>query len=333
MRVFLTGGTGLLGWHTARQLTAAGHQVVALARPASDVSALAGVAEIVRGDLLDPAERLAAAMRGCDAVVHAAALLYRRGAAPAEYERLNVAATEALLRAAAGAGVRRALHVSSIAVYAPTAEARGYEEESWREGTLPARVPYAATKRAGEEAAWRVHAEGGIRLTTVRPGVLYGEHDRWFTPFLARVTRWPVVPLPGGGRATVPVVYAGNVARGMVAALEREVAVGRAYNLSDDGGLTPRALLRIFGGTLGHAPRIVPIPGKSLLGLAAAGDVVARVFPAPAGTSLRRAARRLLEDNRYPSARARRELDWTQDGPMGLLPPAQAVARTAEWWR
>ncbi len=333
MRVFLTGGTGLVGSHTARQLVAAGHQVVALARPTSDTAGLAGLAEVVRGDVLDPPERLEAALRGCEAVVHAAALMYRRGATAADYERMNVAATGAVLRAAGAAGAKRAVHVSSIAVYAGEAEASGHDEESWREGALPARVPYAVTKRAGEEEAWRVHASGAVRLTTVRPGVLYGERDRWLTPSLARVTRWPVVPLPGGGRTTVPVVYAGNVARGIVAALEREAAVGRAYNLSDDGELTSRELLEVFGRTLGHAPRILPIPGALLMAVAGAGDVVARLIPAIAGANLRHGARRLLENNRYSSARARRELGWTQEGPAALVPPAQAVARTAEWWR
>ncbi len=333
MRVFLTGGTGLVGSHTARELVAAGHELAALVRPASDASVLAGLAEVVRGDLLDPPERLAAGMRGCNALVHAAALLYRRGATAGDYERLNVAATGAVLRAAGAAGVTRAIHVSSIAVYAPAAEAAGYAEESWLEGTLPARVPYAVSKRAGEEEAWRVHGSGAVRLTTVRPGVLYGEHDRWLTPFLARVIRWPVVPLPGGGRTTVPVVYAGNVARGIVAALSRDAAVGRAYNLSDDGGLTPRMLLNAFGSTLGRPPRILPIPGALLTTLAAVGDVVARGIPAAAGTNLRRGAQRLLQDNAYSSARARRELGWTQEGPAALVPPAQAVARTAEWWQ
>ncbi len=329
MRVFLTGGTGLLGSHTAEALAAAGHQVVALARPTADAAALAGVAQVVRGDVLDPPARLESLMRGCDAVVHAAALLYRRGARRAEYERLNVVATESLLRAAGAAGVGRAVHVSSIAVYAPAAEASAYSEESWLDGALPARMSYAITKRAGEAAAWRVHAEGRVRLTTVRPGVLYGERDRWLTPPLARVVRLPVVPLPGGGRTTVPVVYAGNVARGIVAALGRDATVGRAYNLSDDGGLTSRELLMVFGETVGRAPRIVTIPGTLLVAAAAVGDVVARIF----GANLRRAARRLLDDNRFSSERARRELGWTQEGPAALVPPTQAVVRTAEWWR
>ena len=112
-----------------------------------------------------------------------------------------------------------------------------------------------------------------------------------------------------------------------------QICIDAAYNLSDDGGLTPRELLATFGATLGRAPRIVPIPGALLLAMAAAGDVVARAIPALAGGSLRRAARRLLHDNRFSSERARRELGWTQDGPAALVPPVQAVARTAAWWR
>jgi dihydroflavonol-4-reductase len=111
MRVFLTGGTGLVGSHAAESLVAAGHEVVALARPESDTRVLPGAARVVVGDLLDPPERLAGLMAGCDAIVHSAALVYRRGASWAEYERLNVTAVEQVLRAAGVAGAGRALLV------------------------------------------------------------------------------------------------------------------------------------------------------------------------------------------------------------------------------
>ncbi len=330
MRVFLTGGTGLVGSHAAAALAAAGHEVVALARPESDTRALAGVARLVVGDLLGPPERLSGLMAGCDAIVHSAALVYRRGASWAEYERLNVTAAEQVLRAAGAAGARRALLVSSIAVYGPAAAASGYVEESWLSGPLAGRWLYARSKRGGEEAAWRLHEAGVVRLTTVRPGVVYGERDRLFTPMLARVTGWPVVPLPGGGRTSVAVVYAGNVARGLVWALERESAVGEAFNLSADAGLCPAMLVELLARGLGRTPRLLAVPGVPLTWLAALGDVVARVMPVAAGADLQRSMRLMLRDNPYPDGKAGRLLGWTAGA---LVPASEALERTARWWR
>ena len=80
MRVFLTGGTGLLGSHLAEHLLQEGHHVRALVRPSSDASFLAGVgAELVEGDVTDPVDRLSAAIQGCTHVVHGAALVYSGG--------------------------------------------------------------------------------------------------------------------------------------------------------------------------------------------------------------------------------------------------------------
>ncbi len=327
MRVFLTGATGLVGSHVARTLLARGHDVVALVRPATNAAALPSSVQVVRGDILDAPAELSARMRGCAALVHAAAVVYRRGLTPADYERVNVQATDTVLRAAAAAGAQRVVHVSSVAVYSRTAH-HGNVEERWLEGELRPDRPYPASKRAGELAAWRVHEEGLIGLTTVRPAVIYGEGDHLLVPLLARIARWPVVPLPEGGRHTVPVVYAGNVATGIVEALERPAAIGQAYNLSDDGALTARSLVQEFAGTLGRSPRVVPVPMALVSLVFLVGDVVAPLVPGRPDP--RGALQRLTQDNAFPSAKARRELDWT-DG--RLLPPAEAVARTAAWWR
>ncbi len=330
MRVFLTGGTGLLGSHVAEHLRARGHTVVALVRPTSRTEHLRRVgAELVTGDLTDPEPALARAAGGCDATIHAAALLYRRDATEVDYQAVNVDATERLLRAAGAAGARRAVLVSSTAVYGAGEPGELHTEDSWLRHPPPARVQYARSKREGEQAAWRLHGAGVVRLSTVRPGVLYGERDRWFTAALARTVGWPAVPLPAGGRCTVPVVYAGNAAVGVVAALEREEAVGEAYNLSEDAPLTVRALIENFARGLSRRPVLVAVPGWAVLAVAAVGDGILRLLPAARGADadLRRAARRLLEDNAYPAEKARRALDWG-----ARVPPALALERTARWW-
>lgn len=328
MRVFLTGGTGLVGSHVASRLRELGHEVVALVRRGSDSRLLEpSGAALVEGDVCDPPERLAAAMAGCDAVVHAAALVFARGG-PAAFRRVNVEGTERVLRAAGAAGAARVLHVSSIAVYGRQDGRAALGEEDWREGRLAPGAHYARSKREAEEVAWRLHEAGVVRLTVVRPGVVYGAGDRWFTPRLARVLAVPVLPLPAGGRHTVPLVYAGNLADGIVAALEHDGAAGRAYNLSADEPIRVREVVEVFARAMGRRLRIVPVPSSLFLFAAMAGDAVARLLPGPGGPDLRRAVGRLLGDDPYDTTRARRELGWSC-----RVAPAEALARTARWYR
>jgi 2-alkyl-3-oxoalkanoate reductase len=327
VKVFVTGGTGLVGSHVAAQLAAAGDEVVALARPTADTSFLRGTgARVVIGDLLDAPERLAEPMRGCDAVVHAGAALY--GADPRAFEAINVGGTERVLVAAALAGASRAVHVSSIAVYGgAAADGRPLTEERWRDRDVGRQKWYPYTKRRSEELAWSLHEQGLVRLTTVRPGVIYGERDRLATPWLIRAARLRVLPVPRGGRTLLPLVYAGNVAAAVLAALAQPRSIGRAYNLSDGEPVTARRALQTLARELGRRLWIVPVPATPLMAAARVGDLALRLLPGREVVSLTRGLTRFTVDNPYDSSRARRELGWT-----GLVTHEEALARTVRWW-
>ncbi len=313
MRIYLTGGTGLIGSHVAERLRADGHEVVAMVRESSQTGHLESLGcRLVQGDLMDPPDRLAAGMRSADAVVHAAAKVFQAGSRE-EYLRMNVAGTENVLQAAARA-VPRVVHLSSVAVYAglPMAD---LGEDRWTEADPDRQAPYAASKHLSERLAWRLHDEGAIRLTTVRPCVVYGERDRSATPIMARVAGRRFVPMIGGGRTTLPLVYAGNVARGVVAALERPASVGRAYNLAMDIPITGRELVEIVGRVLGHDPRIISIPTSAARAAARVLKEVTGALPFVRQSDVLRGVRGLSTDNPYDVSRARLELGWTSHVP------------------
>lgn len=327
MKIFLTGGTGFIGSHVAERLRHRGDDVVALVRPSSDTAHLEslGCTRVV-GDLDDPEEALADGMRGCDAVVHAAARVFRRGGRK-KYLRVNVDGTEKVLRAA-GRIAPRVVHLSSVAVYAGLPMDRPLTEDRWTEADPDRQAAYAASKHLSERAAWRLHDEGVIRLTTVRPSVVYGERDRAATPIIVRHVDRPVVPVVGAGRTTLPLVYAGNVARGVVAALDREEAVGRAYNLARDVPVTGRELVGLVAAALDRTPRLLPIPVVLARSAAAMAEGITGLLPFVRRADTRRAVRALSHDNPYDSSRARLELGWT-----GLIPHEEGVRRTMEWWQ
>lgn len=327
MRVYVTGGTGLLGSHTIARLRRRGDDVRALVRRTSDTTFLESVgAEPVVGDVLDAPERLAAGMRGCDVVVHAAALVFTR-ASRKRYVHINVDGTTNVLTAASQAGVARVLHVSSVAVYGWTPGRVWYREDDWLESRVPRSLAYAHSKQASEERAWQLHRAGVVRLTTVRPPVIYGERDRAATPILARWASLPRIPVPGEARTPMPLVYAGNVARGIVAALDRRASIGRAYNLGQDVPVSLQDALAGFARGLGRAPRFLNLPTGAARALARLVDGLTKAVPGLSRTRARRAIQLVTRGNPYDSARARLELGWTN-----LTPHEVALRRTAEWW-
>ncbi len=327
MKAFLTGGTGLIGSHVADRLRSRGDEVVALVRASSDTAHLESLGcELMVGDVLDPVAELAARIRGCDAVVHGAATVLRPRRRRAVH-RVNVGGTERVLEAA-GRVAPRVVHLSSVAVYAGLPMDRPLTEARWTEADPSRQSAYASSKHLSERAAWRLHDRGDIRLTTVRPSVVYGERDRSATPIFVRVAKRRIVPLIDGGRRTVPVVYAGNVARGIVAALDRDDAVGRAYNLGRDVPVTARELTRLFGeGLVGRAPRVIRVPYAPAAAVTWTLEKATRLIPVVPMVDLHRAARSMARDNPYDSSRARLELGWT-----GLVPHAEGVRRTIRWW-
>ncbi|HWE87784.1 MAG TPA: hopanoid-associated sugar epimerase, partial [Terracidiphilus sp.] len=115
MTLFLTGATGFVGGHVARELASRGADLRLLVRPTSNLANLEGLsANTVTGDLLNP-ESLRTAIRGCDAVLHVAADYRLWVRDPDTMYRSNVEGTRALLRIAREEKVPRVVYTSSVA--------------------------------------------------------------------------------------------------------------------------------------------------------------------------------------------------------------------------
>jgi nucleoside-diphosphate-sugar epimerase len=332
VKIFLTGGTGLVGGHVIAQLRARGDAILALARSDAAARALAALgAEVLRGDLGDAAI-LERGVAGSEATVHTAAIVLGGTDWPA-FHAANVAPTEALA-AIAGRHGTRLVHLSSVAVYGRRntyAAGRNSVTEDFGldQPTFPG-DHYARSKREAELALWRVADATGLRAVALRPCVIYGEGDRQFSPRVAAALRigHGVAPLPGRGDNLLSVVYAGNVAAAVLAALDHREAAG-PYLVANDGGITLREFLVRFAAGLGVTPRFVPVPAAPVWHAARIGDAALRLMRPPAPmTTLTTAVQFLANDNPYSSARAERELGWRP-----LVPPALAAERTGRAFR
>ncbi len=166
-RVLVTGGTGFLGAELVRALVQRrlGVRVLARREPAP-WDRVDGV-EYVVGDLGEAIPERAAA--GVGTVVHLAA---ETAGGFDEHRRNSIDATERILRRAAEAGVKRVIHVSSLAVHESGSEASGIRESTALEGDARARGAYVWGKVESERLAIRLGHELGIEVKIVRPGAI-----------------------------------------------------------------------------------------------------------------------------------------------------------------
>lgn len=323
----VTGATGLVGSHVVERLLADGWSVRALVRSPSNELSTLGV-ETMRGDVLDRDAFVAAAAR-CDAIFHTAAAITTPGGWEA-FRRLNVDGTNNAIAAAESSGARL-LQLSSVAVYGPTGRYSGPGKKTDEDtvlGPLPERAFYARSKRESEQLVLEAHAAGRIWAAAVRPNVIYGRRDRQFVPRMAKLLRRGVAPIIGGGRSTLSVIHAANVADGAVRAVAFDTAGGRAYNLANDYDVSVRRFFELAGEGMGRPMRFVSIPLPAARVAFKLVKSAARTLSGGRFNVISNASLGLLtEDNPFTSERARRELGWSP-----VVRPEQGVPEAFRWW-
>ncbi|MEJ7812819.1 MAG: NAD-dependent epimerase/dehydratase family protein [Gemmatimonadaceae bacterium] len=327
-RALVTGATGLVGSHIVERLTADGWSVRALVRDPSRARWLGdGGAELRRGDVLD-APGFERAALGCDAIFHTAAAISPTGGWES-FRAPNVDGTRAAVAAAARAGARL-LHVSSVAVYGSGSRYRSAPtDEQTPLAALPERAFYARSKRESEEMVLGAHARGEIWAAAVRPDWIYGRRDRQFIPRAAVLFRAPVIPLINGGRSTLPMVHAANVADGAVRAIATDAAGGRAYNLANDYDVTVADFVRLGAQGLGTRARTVNVPlPAARAGMQAIKAIVTVLRGREMASHGDSTLDALSKNNPFSSERARRELGW--DPPVR---PGTGIPEAFRWYR
>ena len=247
MRVYVTGASGFIGGHVARELRAAGHEV--------------GDEWI---DLLDR-DRLRRAIDGCEAVFHLAAL-YSYDAPESEHERVNVEGTRVVVELCRELGVRRLVHTSTCGTCGPVEGRPATEEDSPPEWELA--VPYKRTKLEAERIVLDA-ARDGLDAVVVNPTTPVGDGDRFPTPTGRMIEGVATGRYRGYVDSGVNVVDVRDVARGHLLAFESG-GTGQRYLL---GGVD-LALRELFGAIADLAGRRRPrlrLPYRAAKALARSG--------------------------------------------------------------
>lgn len=262
MRILVTGGNGFIGSVVVRQLTRAGHGVTCLLRPTSRTDRIDDLrVRRASGDVRD-VESLSRAMGDCEAVIHLAAPgSWEDDAGPLLREVIE-GGTRNVLAAAEQCGLLRVVIVSSTAAVNGSDEPRVFDERAAFAVRDPA-LHYAHAKHAAEAHARAAH-ERGLAVVVVNPAEVYGPGDTALCTagnLLDFATSTPVLVCRGG----TSVVHVEDVARGIIAALERGAA-GERYILGGEN-LTIRQIAELVLDLVGRRAAIVTVPNALARGV------------------------------------------------------------------
>jgi uncharacterized protein YbjT (DUF2867 family) len=244
--IAVTGGTGFVGSHLLRLSLGEGYDVRALTRgwkpPEEGIAWVDGA--------LDRPESLAKLAQDADAVIHIAGLI---NADRPAFEAVNVVGTAAMIDAARKAGVRRFIHVSSLAAREPELSAYGWSKER----------------------SERVVAASGLQWTIIRPPAVYGPGDRE-TLELFRMARRGLVALPPFGRFSL--IHVEDLCRLILAVLDEPDTWGETYE-PDDGreeGWEHSHFARSLAGILDRRAATVAMPKTVMMAAARLDQLVRR---------------------------------------------------------
>lgn len=313
-RVLITGATGFVGSTLCEVLARAGYTVRAAVRSERTASSPMVAERVVVGEI-GASTDWDCALDDVAVVVHAAARAHVLTDSPANAAlcmETNGRGTEQLARAAARAGVRRLVYLSSVKVNGESAAL--CEPYTSLDTPRPADA-YGISKLAGERHLLEIAGRTSLEATIVRPPLVYGPLVR--ANFL-RLLRWVErgVPLPLGSIDNCrSLVSVWNLTNLIAQLLEHPAAPGRTWMVSDGEDISTPALIRRMAHAFRRKSRLLPVPVSLLR---AAGSAI----------GWRAEIDRLCGSLVVDIALTRRDLGWSP--PVSL---DEGLARTVMWYR
>jgi len=313
MRILVTGATGFVGRYLCPLLAAQGYAVTAAVRSAPE-RGIDGVETVVQVGEIGPDTAWRAALEGQDAIIHLAARTHVMNETETDseaiYERINVGGTTGLAKAAAEAGVRRLIYLSSVKALGESSGGEPLTEE-----TLPApEDAYGRTKREAEKMLLQIIETSNLEVVILRPPLIYGPGAKGNLLSLLRACD-KGLPLPLGQiRNRRSLVNLENLADAIVLCLDHPNAANEIFLISDGEALSTPGLIQHICQGLGRPSRLLPFP---VWGLRLAGKILGKTD----------AIDRLTGSLEVSNAKIHQQLDWTP--PVNMI---QGFERTAEWY-
>jgi nucleoside-diphosphate-sugar epimerase len=272
MRVLITGASGFVGRGLAPALAQKGMEVVAGARDGLRILRAPGITSIALPDLSTSID-WGPLLRGIDVVVHLAGIAHAgRGLAEERYLRVNRDATATLAKAAAAAGVKRLVFISSVrAQSGPVADHVLTESDPPRPSDA-----YGRSKLAAEEAV----RQSGVPFSVLRPVVIYGPGVKGNVASLMKLAGLPL-PLPFAAlRAPRSLLALDNLISAIAFTLGTPSTTDETYLVADPAPVGLADIVTILRRAQGRAPMLFPLPPAlfaAALRMAGRGDLWERL--------------------------------------------------------
>ena len=323
MKCFVTGATGFLGSHVARQLLACGADLRLLVRPTSRLDNVVDLpADRIMGDLRD-ADSLKKGMAGCEFVFHVAADYRLWALSGKELYDSNVEGTGNILQAARECGVRRVIYTSSVATMGFGNNGRLTDEKS--PVTLANMIgDYKRSKFLAEQLVIEA-GRGGQNVVMVNPTTPVGERDIKPTPSGQIIVDFLKRKFPAYVDTGLNLVDVVDCAAGHLLAMEK-AQPGERYIVGGEN-LTLKQILDKLGAITGLPSPKVRLPYAVALATGVVDTLVV-------GKMMKREPRVTIDAVRMgrkkmfvTSAKAERDLGWK------ARPIDESLRRAVEWFR
>lgn len=323
MKSLVTGANGFVGSAVARCLLNAGHEVRCLVRPGSDRRNLHKLpVELSEGDLRS-VPSLKRAVAGCDNLFHVAADYRLWVPNPETMYDINVRGTEALILAAAEAGIRRMIYTSSVATLGANQDGIPANENT-PSSLMSMTGHYKRSKFMAEQVVQRITDEHKLPLVIVNPSTPIGPRDIKPTPTGRIVVDTLCGRMPAYVNTGLNVAHADDIAHGHLLAYANGVP-GERYILGGEN-MTLLQILQTIDQISGKRTKRVNLPVKLVLPAAWVMEKMAmmtNIEPRATMDSVRMAKKKMF----YSSEKAVRELGYQ------YRPAAEALEDAMNWFQ
>jgi dihydroflavonol-4-reductase len=325
MKVFVTGATGFVGSHVARELESRGADLRLLVRRTSNLANLEGLrGETTTGDLLQP-ESLRTAIRDCDAVLHVAADYRLWVRDPDTMYRSNVEGTRALLRIAREENVPRVVYTSSVATMGFHTDGTIVDEAT--PVSLSNMVGhYKRSKFMAEEVAIEA-ARGGQSVLILNPTTPIGPADVKPTPTGRIVVDFLNKKFPAYMDTGLNLVDVGEVARTHADGVDSSLGrLGERYILGGEN-LTLKQILDKMSAITGLPSPTMKVPHTVAMIFAVFDETITGKLRGKEPRATVEAVRMGKKKMFASSAKAERELGFR------VVPVYSALRSAIDWFR
>lgn len=215
MTALVTGATGFIGRFLVQELVQRGDRVICLVRNPKKVKMLEPLGvEFLYADVTEPGTLDKVREHKIDVVFHCAG--YVKNDNPRKLHEVNVLGTKNICQLALELGVERLVYTSSVSVINGHQAVPLTDDLSYKASNI-----YGESKIEAEKETLNFRKKG-LKVVIIRPSMVYGESEPHLLNLLLTLLRYRILPLLGGGKTKLHLVYVRNVTQAMISSLDND---------------------------------------------------------------------------------------------------------------